>query len=333
KIIKVEKNPTTAIASRRKMKILFTGLDDTGKTSFLLSIDKKYSKLLSLKPTLGTEVISIDALGASFFVWDLGGQISSRERYINKAHIYLYESDLLFYFIDVRNKSRFEESLEYLQNIFIQLNKFEQHPPIIFVFSKGDADILNSDEIKDNIKFLRSQLIEFTSNKNPEIYITSIFSTFSILRAFSSGISKLSPNRDLIKLNLKKFSKKIDTPLSLLLNKDGLALADYYSKKLYSLITIKNQTELKEGENLRNVFEVSAPQFATLYKIFSQFKTLKEEETIFQFNENLKVLLKKIQVSDNEIYILFLIDNEIKKKKINDLLPDFIKRISDLLIR
>ena len=333
KIIKVEKNPTTAIASRRKMKILFTGLDDTGKTSFLLSIDKKYSKLLSLKPTLGTEVISIDALGASFFVWDLGGQMSSRERYINKAHIYLYESDLLFYFIDVKNKSRFEESLEYLQNIFIQLNKFEQYPPIIFVFSKGDADILNSDEIKENIKFLRSQLIEFTSNKNPEIYITSIFSTFSILRAFSSGISKLSPNRDLIKLNLKKFSKKIDSPLSLLLNKDGLALADYYSKKLYSLITIKNQTELKEKDNLRNVFEVSAPQFATLYKIFSQFKTLKEEETVFQFNENLKVLLKKIQVSNNELYILFLIDNENKKKKINDLLPDFIKITSDLLIR
>ena len=333
KIIKIEKNPTAAIASRRKMKILFTGLDDTGKTSFLLSIDKKYSKLLSLKPTLGTEVISIDALGASFFVWDLGGQISSRERYINKAHIYLYESDLIFYFIDIRNKSRFEDSLEYLQNILIQLNKFEQHPPIIFVFSKGDADILNSDEIKENIKFLRSRLIEFTSNKNPEIYITSIFSTFSILRAFSSGISKLSPNRDLIKLNLKKFSKKTDTPLSLLLNKDGLVLADYYSKKFYSLINIKNQSELKEKDNLKNVFEVSAPQFATLYKIFSQFKTLKEEETIFQFNENLKVLLKKIQVSDNEIYILFLIDNEIKKKKINDLLPEFINKTSDLLIR
>jgi hypothetical protein len=153
------------------------------------------------------------------------------------------------------------------------------------------------------------------------------------LRAFSSGISKLSPNRDLIKLNLKKFSKKTDTPLLLLLNKDGLVLADYYSKKFYSLINIKNQSELKEKDNLKNVFEVSAPQFATLYKIFSQFKTLKEEETIFQFNENLKVLLKKIQVSDNEIYILFLIDNEIKKKKINDLLPEFINKTSDLLIR
>ena len=83
------------------MKILMCGLDDAGKTSFLLSVDRKYSKLIGLKPTLGAEVSSIEAFGSSIFLWDLGGQQSSREKYINKAQIYLYETDLLFFFIEV----------------------------------------------------------------------------------------------------------------------------------------------------------------------------------------------------------------------------------------
>jgi len=46
KIITIEKTPATPITSQRKMKILFAGLDDSGKTSFLLSIDRKFSKLI-----------------------------------------------------------------------------------------------------------------------------------------------------------------------------------------------------------------------------------------------------------------------------------------------
>ena len=96
------------------MKILFAGLDDSGKTSFLLSVDRKYSKLIGLKPTTGASIKSIEALGATIFLWDLGGQLTFRKKYINRAEIYLYEADLLFYFIDIRNKIRFDESIEYL---------------------------------------------------------------------------------------------------------------------------------------------------------------------------------------------------------------------------
>jgi len=40
KLIEIEKKPFAPITSKRKMKILFAGLDDSGKTSFLLNIDK-----------------------------------------------------------------------------------------------------------------------------------------------------------------------------------------------------------------------------------------------------------------------------------------------------
>ena len=332
KVIEIEKKPFAPITSKRKMKILFVGLDNSGKTSFLLTVDRKYSKLIGLKPTLGAEVKSMEALGSTIFLWDLGGQEKSRFKYLEKSQIYLYETDLLFYFIDIQNRERFEESLEYFHNIKKKLEEFKQAPPILYLFSKGDLDIIDSDDIKDNIEFLKSQIINITNQEEPEIYITSIFSIFSILRAFSSGISKLSPNRELINLNLKNISIRSGANLSLLLNIDGLVLADYYSQDAITITDSPSMEEITDSDNLRNIFEITAPQFAILYKIFSKFKALHKDEAIFKI-ANSVILLKKMEIADFEMFILFLLDDEEKKIKINELLPDFLYRTSDLLLR
>lgn len=332
RLIEIEKKPYSSITSKTKTKLLLLGTENSGKTSFLYSVTKKFSKLIGLSPTAGAEIKSIEALGSSIFIWDLGGQSGLREKYLNKAEIYLYDADLLFYFIDVKNKSGFEESLEYLQNILIQLKRFNQNPPIVYIFSKGDPDILKSKEIIENINYLQSRLSKIVPETVPEIFVTSIFSIFSILRAFSSGISKLSPNKELINLNLKNFSTRTGIYLSLLLNNEGLVLADYYSPEALIITDIPKKEELSNDDNLRNIFEITAPQFAMLYKIFSKFKALQKEEAIFKI-ANSVILLKKTQIADFDMFILFLMDEEGKKERINELIPDFLYRTSDLLLR
>ncbi|MFX0020842.1 MAG: ADP-ribosylation factor-like protein [Candidatus Hermodarchaeota archaeon] len=324
-IIEIEHSPSTPITTHRKMKILFAGLDDSGKTSFLLSVDRKYSKLIGLKPTAGASIKSIEALGATIFLWDLGGQKRFREKYIDKAEIYLYEADLMFYFIDIKNKARFDESIEYLQNLKDVLKDFNQDTPIVYIMSKGDSDILENEEIQNNIEFIESKLREINQNQHLEIYITSIFQIFTILRAFSSGISKLSPNRDLINHNLKNFSLIAETYLTQLLSVDGLVLADYYSNQAMQL------TKIPKSEVI-NVFEVSAPQFAVLFKIFDKFKALKQDEAVFKV-ANSVIIFQRIQIEDNIMFFLFLVDDERKRDKIKKELSAFLKYTEDLLLR
>ena len=156
--------------------------------------------------------------------------------------------------------------------------------------------------------------------------MTSIFQIFTILRAFSSGISKLSPNRNLINYNLRNFSLKTNTYLTLLLSVDGLVLADFYSPKARKLTRIPN------SEEIINIFEVTAPQFTILFKIFYRFKALKEEEAIFKVADSV-ILFRKVQIADNDMFILFLIDNEKRKEKINVKLLDFLNQTQDLLLR
>jgi GTPase SAR1 family protein len=324
-LIEIEKNPSTPITTHRKMKILFAGLDNSGKTSFLLSVDRKFSKLIGLKPTAGASIKSIEALGATIFLWDLGGQRKFREKYIDKAEIYLYEADLLFYFIDIKDRIRFGESIEYLQKLKDVMREFNQQTPIVYVLSKGDSDVLNTGEIKENIEFIKNKLSKINGDAPFEVYTTSIFQIYTILRAFSSGISKLSPNRDLINHNLKNFSLMTETFLTLLLSADGLVLADYYSKEAMNL------TKIPKSE-VMNVFEVSAPQFTVLFKIFAQFKALQKEEAIFKVSDTI-IIFKRIQIEDNNMFLLFLVDNENKKENINKELLGFLKYTTDLLLR
>jgi len=323
---KLESVPIAPTITQRMLKIVFAGLDNSGKTSFLLTLDRQFSKLMNMKPTSGANIQSIQILGATIVIWDLGGQKIYTKNYLAKPEIYLFESDLIFYFIDVKDKRRFDESLNYLKEIQeIVDENFKRRISIVYIFSKGDMDILETPEIQKNISILKSRLNEIHENKNIEIYITSIFEFTTVLRAFSAGISGLSPNRTLLEHNLEEFSKENGIHISLLLSNNGLILGDYYSNALHPLLT-----KHERKKEIQDAFEITAPQFAMLFKIFSRFKALNKNQAIFSLSHSF-ILIKGFEFFDKQAFILFLIDDLAKKEKINKILPEFLDTIKDLL--
>lgn len=325
---KLEKVPIVPTITQRMLKIVFAGLDNSGKTSFLLTLDRQFSKLMNIKPTSGANIQSIQILGATIVIWDLGGQKIYTKNYLAKPEIYLFESDLIFYFIDIKDDKRFEESLNYLKKIQEIIKKnFKRKISIVYVFSKGDMDILQTPEVQENISYLKSKLQRVHDRDNIEVFITSIFEFTTILRAFSAGISVLSPNRDLIEHNLREFSKDIGIHISLLLSNNGLILGDYYSNALHPL-TKKNYEDRKR--EIQDAFEITAPQFAMIFKIFSKFKALNKNQAVFSLSNSF-ILIKSFQFLNKSAFILFLIDDLDKKQKINDVLPDFLDKIKQLL--
>ena len=64
-------------------KILFTGLDDAGKTSIILALKREYSKIAIIKPTKGAQRRIFEFLGKDISEWDLGGQERYRISYLN----------------------------------------------------------------------------------------------------------------------------------------------------------------------------------------------------------------------------------------------------------
>ncbi len=114
--------------------------------------------------------------------------------------------------------------------------------------------------------------------------------------------------------------------MTLLLSNDGLVLAEFYTPEAMNI------TKMQKSEDLMTVFEVVAPQFAILFKIFSKYKAAEKDEAIFKVSNSV-ILFKKIKVLHYDMFILFLLDNENTKEKINQNIQDFLDRTQDLLIR
>jgi len=55
-------------------KILFTGLDDAGKTSIILALQREFEKIANIEPTKATQRRIFTLLGRAVSEWDLGGQ-------------------------------------------------------------------------------------------------------------------------------------------------------------------------------------------------------------------------------------------------------------------
>ncbi len=304
----------TPVELLRKLKVLFVGLGNSGKTSYLRAISQRFSELTEIRPTKGVERTEITVLGHQLREWDLGGQEKYRASYIKNADLYLYDTNLLFYFIDIRDDLRFDESFEYFGKLIEILKAFNQYPPIIINFHKLDPDISDTNELKNKIDVLSKKFSELSKGFNINFFNTSIFDPYSLNKSFSGGIGALSPNREIFAAQLQWFSSKLNAQAMLLLNESSLILSDYAKNKEVEIVS-----------------EISAPHFQNLFRTFTDFKLITRDQAVWQM-ENSLILFNHFNIDDNSLYLLTLTKNgEDIEKKFEKNFPKFKERIKLLI--
>ncbi len=304
---------------RRQIKVLLTGLDKAGKSSFLMGIRRRYSEIIKALPTRGVERSEeniFEEQNSVISLWDLGGQKQYRERFLEQSKVYLYNVDLIFFFIDIQEVERIEEALELFRKIIDSLIDLDEFPPIVVCLNKFDPDLKGSKEIFKNLEIIADEIEKNSDRFLIKIFQTSIFNHWSLVTAYSFGLSQLSPNRELFRNQLKKFAKKTNSDAILLLNENGIILSNY------------SKDEVSE-----RVFEISAPHFQELYKTFKEFKILQKDFLISSgiADDSKKVIFKKIQVEKYNLYLLMFIEKSLQIEKIEKNLPDFSKNLIDLI--
>lgn len=304
---------------KRQIKILLTGLDKAGKSSFLYGIRKKYSEIIKSLPTKGverTEENIFEEQNSLISLWDIGGQKKYLERFLEQSQVYLYNVDLIFFFIDIQDVERIEEALNLFQRISKILVELDEFPPIVVCLNKFDPDLKGSKEIFKNLEIIADEVEKRSDRFLTKIFQTSIFDHWSLITAYSYGLSQLSPNRELFRNQLKQFARKTNSDAILLLNENGIILSNF------------SKSEISD-----RVFEISAPHFQTLYKTFKEFKVLKQDFLVSTgiADDSKKVVFKKIKVEKYNLYLLMFIEKSLEIKKIEKNLPDFSKNLSDLI--
>lgn len=310
-----------SFSQKRKIKIIFAGLDRAGKTSFLHAVKKKYSEITKTVPTKGVkridEKIIDNEQDTKITIWDFGGQKQYRKKYLEQSQYYLYNVDLLFYLLDVQDKKeRIEESLNLFKKIINSLKNLDEHPPIVVCLNKHDPDVVDSKEIIKTIETFTEEIRKNSDSFFVKIFQTSIFDYYSIISAYSYGLSHLSPNRELFKHQLRLLAEKTNSDALLLLNENGIILSNF-----------------SRDEISKKVFEISAPHFQSLYKTFKEFKLLKKNFIVSSgiTPGTKQIIFRKIKVDKYNLYLLLFMREYREIERIEQFLPEFSKNLIELM--
>lgn len=216
----------------RLLKIIVSGLDNAGKTSILTALDKKYDferDIVQLKPTIRVKYHKMNFLKNNTIFWDMGGQETYREIYMNQQGVYFDATDLLIYVIDVQDPDRFDDSLEYLNAILTFFSESKMGVPIIITFHKFDPELKADEEILANIEKLREKIVNEYPDFNILFQQSSIYDIISIVQLVSYGLSvfdkKFFELSELLEYYIEIFNNKA----LIIFDRNGIIVSEYYS--------------------------------------------------------------------------------------------------------
>ncbi|MFW9875854.1 MAG: ADP-ribosylation factor-like protein [Candidatus Thorarchaeota archaeon] len=297
-------------------KILFTGLDDAGKTSIILSLQREFSKIAILSPTRGAQRRVFDFLGKEISEWDLGGQISYRISYLKNPGKFFDGTEIAIYVIDIQNKPRVPEAISYFKDVIEQFNKLEIEPPIYVFLHKYDPALRRGalNEMENLIIDLKEQVKGATDYKEIFFYETSIYDFSSIIGAMSEILLSLYPKSELIEKTIVEFAKKVDSEGVVVIDDNSLIIGSYY-----------------RNDEIKHLLSASTPYFLTLSDSLQytgvQESRYEDRMILQRFGKNFIFKQISLKKDTTPYYLLLLKDDPIFQKEDFETFANIMKEI------
>ncbi|MFX0137328.1 MAG: ADP-ribosylation factor-like protein [Candidatus Hodarchaeota archaeon] len=168
---------------KKDQKIIVIGLSNAGKTAILSKFGGKLGikELTRLEPTRGVSHQTISTEDLNLAIWDFGGQVDYRNKYLRQPEKYFLGVDLVIYVIDVQDSNRYYEAIDYFDSLITVISRLELQPFFLIFIHKLDPDLRDDPEVQLNIELLQDLIKSIFEGKNLdyEIYLSSIYSMIS----------------------------------------------------------------------------------------------------------------------------------------------------------
>jgi len=299
------------------LKIIVSGLDNAGKTSILTALDKKYDfekDIVQLKPTIRVEYHKMNFLKNNTIFWDMGGQETYREIYINYQNVYFDATDLLIYVIDIQDPDRFDNSLEYLNAILTFFSESEMDVPIIITFHKYDPELKADEEILANIEKLREKILNEYPNFNILFQQSSIYDIISIVQLVSYGLSVFDKKFFELSELLEYYIEIFNNQALIVFDRNGIIVSEYYSEIEHD-VYVELLESIKEHLFLLKRMEEE--------KYEGNFDFTSTEGKLFSY-----LLKTKI---NNDIFFVSAVLKEEQKVKFFERFPNFLDDLTKII--
>ncbi|MHA1266360.1 MAG: ADP-ribosylation factor-like protein [Candidatus Helarchaeota archaeon] len=295
------------------LKVLIVGLDNSGKTSILNTLEQKFARFHALKPTVSFEIRDeFSILGLPIKIWDLGGQKQYRDEYLSKKGFIFGETNLIFFVIDVQDPKRYSESFDYFEKAIDFLIKLGLPPKIVVLFHKVDPELKDSKKIRKNLSILKSYFDNLPSLQI-DFYETSIFDRENLSQAFVAGIFKTLPKTKVIQEAMNDFLKNSGSDAVVLLDENVLIIGEAYKKE----------------ETFLELCRISGPFLSNMIEKLLRYN-LTPPKVLEAEMEDGWLFQKPIMVDNHRFYLIFF-SKEKSLGKINKFLPRLTEDLQSLI--
>jgi len=124
----------------KEVKVLFIGLDGSGKTS-LLNVMKGESPEVETQPTVGFNFETVTHKDVDVNIWDTGGTEQIRELWKH----YYDETDGICFVVDISDEGRLEEAKEALHKAVRDSNR--RNSFLLIVCNKSEKADIKEDDV------------------------------------------------------------------------------------------------------------------------------------------------------------------------------------------
>ena len=313
-LTKDDKKSSSASAS----KLLFTGLDNAGKTTIIYGLQREFSKIAFLKPTRGAQRRIFEFMGKEIAEWDLGGQISYRISYLKNPGKYFDDTEIVVYVIDVQNRVRIPEAISYLKDVVEQFRKLEIAPPMYIFLHKYDPALRRNalNEMKNLELEIKEKIKKSVEYKEIYYYNTSIYDLPSIIKAMSEILLNIYPKSELIEKTIIEFGKKTYSDGIVLLDDNSLIVGSFY-----------------KDDETKNLLAASTPYFLSLNDsfVFTEVQPSREQEenhmVVQRYGRNFIFKQLSFKEDVSPYYILMLKQDTHLNKEDIDCFSNLLKEI------
>jgi small GTP-binding protein len=217
----------------KDIKIVLAGLDNAGKTSFLIALRRKYNfyeRVKNLKPTIKIDYSSFNFFNHLVSCWDMGGQEKYRRVYVNNP-IYFEETDYLYFIIDIQDELKIESAVKYLHELLIIYRSMNYSKEFIICFNKNDPKYRDNEEFADRMEMVQNLVLTQNQDLQFKFFKTSIYDIASLSKAMSYSLNKLL---DLGEINrkIRSFIKDFGSNYAILYTNSGLIISDSYTETM-----------------------------------------------------------------------------------------------------
>lgn len=168
-----------------QMKVVIAGLDFAGKTSLINRMvhNYDYHDLMNLEPTKGANIEEFQSDKLNLVLWDLGGQKRHVEVYLEEPEKFFVQVDVLIFVIDSQDDVRYDNAVEYLNDLLNILEYMDEFPYVLVLLNKADSDIINDPDFQIKLEYLSDKISNLFNEKENswsfEIIPTSIYNFYS----------------------------------------------------------------------------------------------------------------------------------------------------------